>query len=222
MDGMRKPKEAAPRERVLSDDEIRQLWTVLPSALPRSKTCQRIIKLCLLTGQRVGEVAGMRVAELDIQKHLWTLPGDRTKNKHAHSVPLSYTAVEIIEDAIADGGGSDFVFPNEAADGPFDVRAVAHTIRRAKDRIGLAAWTPHDLRRTAATGMARLGVSPIVIGNVLNHRTVSKAGVTLSVYAHYDYAKEKREALDLWADRIAAVVGEGATAEIVNLDGARA
>ena len=57
--------------------------------------------------------------------------------------------------------------------------------------------------------MAELGVSPIVLGHVINHRSVTRAGVTLAVYQQYDYAKEKRQALDLWADRLKAIVGEG-------------
>ena len=68
----------------------------------------------------------------------------------------------------------------------------------------------HDLRRTAVTNMAKLGVSPIVLGHVINHVSVTKAGVTLSVYSHYDYAKEKREALELWAAHLNAIVEGGA------------
>ena len=67
-------------------------------------------------------------------------------------------------------------------------------------------WTAHDLRRTALTGMARLGVSPIVIANVANHRSVSKAGVTLGVYIQHDYDDEKRDALSQWASRLQSIV----------------
>jgi integrase len=67
-------------------------------------------------------------------------------------------------------------------------------------------WTAHDLRRSALTGMARLGVSPIVIANVANHRSVSKAGVTLGIYIQYEYEKEKRQAIELWADRLKGIV----------------
>lgn len=101
MEGMRKPREAKPRERILDDDELRSLWNVLPKALPRSKACQRIIKLCLLMGQRVGEVSGMGGHELNLDARFWTIPGARTKNKHKHIVPLPDLAVEIIKDAMA-------------------------------------------------------------------------------------------------------------------------
>ena len=88
--------------------------------------------------------------------------------------------------------------------------AVARTILRANqtDRFGIAPWSAHDLRRTALTGMARLGVAPIVLGHVANHRTTTRAGVTLAVYSQYTYDKEKRAALDLWAERLAAIVGK--------------
>jgi integrase len=92
--GMRKPGEAKPRERTLSDEEIRLLWRALPEALPRSKAVQRIIKLCLLTAQRVGEVSGMSTDELDLHQQLWTIPGARTKNKHKHIIPITDLALE--------------------------------------------------------------------------------------------------------------------------------
>jgi integrase len=205
-EGMRKPGEAKTRERVLSDDEICLLWVVLPEAVHRSKAVQNIIKLCLVTAQRVGEVAGMHRDELDLKRGLWTIPGTRTKNKHKHIVPLSAFAIELLKGADA----GEWIFPNGNGDGPLPGHAVAKTITKAQYRFGLAHWTAHDLRRTAVSNMAALGVKPIVLGHVINHRSVTKAGVTLSVYQHYDYAKEKEEALSLWADRLAAIVQDGA------------
>jgi integrase len=206
--GMRKPAESTPRNRVLSDDEIRTLWIGLPEALARSEQCQRIIKLCLVTGQRVGEVAGMLRSELDLKAREWRLPASRTKNACPHVVPLSALAAEIIEtDA---GAKSDPIFP--CGKGSLPPVAVARTILRASNanRFGIASWSAHDLRRTALTQMARLGVAPIVLGHVANHRTTTRAGVTLAVYSHYAYDKEKRAALEQWAERLAAIVGLGA------------
>jgi integrase len=190
----------------LSDDEIKRLWHGLPKALSKSVQCQRIIKLCLATAQRVGEVAGMTRAELDLNAREWRLPGARTKNASAHTVPLSDLALSIIEEAITDAGKSTHIFP--CGKGSLSPVAVARTILRANDteRFGIAAWSAHDLRRTALTGMARLGVAPIVLGHVANHRTTTRAGVTLAVYSQYTYDKEKRAALDLWAERLAAIV----------------
>jgi integrase len=215
IDGMKKPATSKPRERVLTDDEVRELWERLPTALAKTPTSQRIIKLCLITAQRVGEVTGMRQAELDLKHALWSLPGSRTKNGHSHAVPLSPTAIRIIKEALANAGDGPFVFPsNGSVNGAVPSRSIAKTLGLAKGRLGLTPFTPHDLRRTALTGMAKLGVAPIVIGHVANHRTTTKAGMTLSVYVHHAYEKEKREALELWAERLQGIV-EGGSAKVV-------
>jgi integrase len=212
MEGMRRPATPTIRERVLTNEEVRALWTSLPKALARSRSCQRIVKLCLVTGQRVGEVSGMTRAELDLKAALWTLPGSRTKNGAAHTVPLSDLALEIIQEALSEAGKSSVVFPVEA--GALPPRVVARTIGRAQEataeypagRFGIAHWTAHDLRRTALTGMARLGVAPIVLGHVANHLTTTKAGVTLAVYTRHTYDEEKRRALDLWSHCLSGIV----------------
>jgi integrase len=87
------------------------------------------------------------------------------------------------------------------------LRANEKTKDKPLGRFGIASWSAHDLRRTALTGMARLGVAPIVLGHVANHRTTTRAGVTLAVYSQYTYDKEKRAALDLWGSRLAEIVG---------------
>jgi integrase len=89
----------------------------------------------------------------------------------------------------------------------FPIRA--NSISQAVNGAQLG-WTAHDLRRTALTKMAELGVAPIVLGHIANHRTTTKAGMTLGVYVHHAYEKEKREALELWADRLQGIVSGGA------------
>ena len=182
VEGMRKPAGNPARERTLSDAEIAKLWNGLDTALPKSKTVANIIRLLLLAGQRVGEVAGIQPGELDAKKRLWTIPGSRSKNGRPNLVPMTTEALEIAK-LIASG-------PKITG------HAVAHTIRLAQDRFGLPHWTAHDLRRTVVTSMAELGVQPIVLGAIINHISVTRAGVTLGVYQHYDYAREKRAALD--------------------------
>lgn len=214
LDGMSKPAESTSSNRVLSDDEIRTLWLGLPKALARSEQCQQIVKLCLVTAQRVGEVAGMRRSEIDLKAKEWRLPGERTKNAHSHVVPLSDMAIEIVKAALESASDADFVFP--CGEGSLSPVAVARTILRANEiaeerplgRFGIASWSAHDLRRTALTGMARLGVAPIVLGHVANHRTTTRAGVTLAVYSQYTYDREKRAALDAWAERLEAIIGK--------------
>jgi integrase len=150
IEGMTKPAGGKPRERILTDSEIATLWSVLPSALPRSRQCQDIIRLCLITAQRVGEVAGMTRDELDLKAREWRLPASRVKNKHAHTVPLTDMAVTVIKGAMADAPGSDFIFPCGA--GHLSGAAVARTIVRAHetDRLGrpLAAYLHENVHYT--------------------------------------------------------------------------
>ncbi|MFC5387572.1 tyrosine-type recombinase/integrase [Aquamicrobium segne] len=221
VEGMKKPTETTERDRVLSADEIRILWASLDQA-EMWKATRRVIRLCLVTGQRVGEVSGMAVAELDLSKAVWTIPAARAKNGREHSVPLSDMAIAIIREqmaavaALAERKGyppSPHVFPGVRTTGSLTAAAVAQAIgkhRKNKTLPGIADWTCHDLRRTAATHMEEIGISPFVIGHVLNHVSATKASITSRVYARYDYGKEKREALDLWADRLAGIIeGKG-------------
>jgi integrase len=203
IDGMPGPAASKPRQRTLMDREIRQLWDRLPEL---KNGVAQVIKFCLVTGQRVGEVAGLTKSELDLDRGVWNIPGARTKNGHPHSVPLSSMALEII---------------NEVGQG-FGVSRghVSDTIRDYQERVGIAQWTAHDLRRTALTKMAELGVAPIILGHVANHRTTTKAGITLGVYVQHQYEREKREALELWADRLQAII-EGGGAEVVAIGGKR-
>jgi integrase len=210
--GMDAPSPARSRDRVLSDAEIKQLWNVLPTALPRQADCQRVLKLCLVTGQRVGEVAGMRRDELDLDTRTWSLAGARTKNGHPHQVPLSDLAMSIIEEALAGAGHRPRLFALLPV-------AVTRFVERAD--FGIPHWTPHDLRRTCLSKMAALGVEPVVLGHVANHRSATRAGITLSVYVKHSYDAEKRRALALWADRIAAIVG-GTDADVVPMRGRHA
>jgi integrase len=216
LDGMPKPAESTPSNRVLSQDEIGTLWRGLPKSLARSKDCQRIIKLCLLTAQRSGEVAGMVPAELDLKAREWRLPAARTKNGHPHVVPLSDLAIKIIKDAIeAAGEGKPLFGLSSEVVARAILRANEISEERPRGRFNIAPWSAHDLRRTALTEMARLGVAPIVLGYVANHRTTTRAGVTLSVYSQYTYDAEKRAALELWADRLTAIVGKEDAAKVV-------
>jgi integrase len=210
--GMDAPSPERSRDRILSDAEIKHLWNVLPTALSKQVDCQRVLRLCLITGQRVGEVAGMRRDELDLGARTWALPGARTKNGHPHSVPLSGLAMGIIEEALADVGDRPRLFALPPV-------AVARFVERVD--FGIPHWTPHDLRRSALTGMAALGVEPVVLGHVANHRTATRAGITLSVYVKHSYDGEKRRALDLWADRLAAIVG-GRGGDVVPMRGKHA
>jgi integrase len=184
-----------PRRRLLEADEIRTLWHEWSLMLPASVAVA--LKLALVTGQRIGEVTGMTDDELELDRCVWTIPAERSKNDHAHEVPLSSTAMELI--GHRGHGSHSRVFPSELGHLP-------QTIYRFRQRFSVQDWSPHDLRRTFASHLAGLGIAPHVIGHCLNHRTTTKAGITNAVYNQYSYAREKRQALELWADHLQAII----------------
>ncbi|RYG98218.1 MAG: site-specific integrase [Alphaproteobacteria bacterium] len=197
---VRAPSLEISRDRVLSDDEIKAIWK---ATLSYSGPYGRIVRLLLLTAQRREEVAGLRWAEVDFKNCVWTLRASRTKSARLHVVPLSEQALFGIC-SVSHAG--PMLFASQAdpgGDRPFSGWNRAK-LRLDKDS-GVADWRLHDLRRTAATGMARLGVSPPVIERVLNHAT-SSAGPLAAVYQRYDYAKEKRDALISWAAEVMKLV----------------
>jgi len=210
IDGLKGPSTSKPRTRVLTDAETKAVWHSLYKLRP---DVGRVVRFCLATGQRVGEVVGLSPTELDLDRGVWRIPAARSKNGHPHSVPLTELALTIISEAIthnteaAERRRSHLM---QNGDPIFGVsrNAVSDIIWRYGQTNG-ERWTAHDLRRTALTGMAQLGVSPIVIANVANHRSVSKAGVTLGIYIQHGYEREKRDALELWANRLEAIVSGG-------------
>lgn len=206
MSGMDAPSQSVPRERVLSDDEIRSVW----ASPTKSQELQMILRLCLATGQRVGEVCGMRRDEIDMKARIWNLPGSRTKNGVPHALPLNDLAMSIIRSTLAATEGQ-FMFPGGEAS--LHPGAVAKLLWR--HQCGLPRWSAHDLRRSVLTNLAKLGVAPIVIAHVANHQSVARAGVTFAHYVRHGYEREMREALDLWADRLEAIVSGKVAADVV-------
>jgi len=189
-----------PRERVLSDAEIQIVWKELDEA-PMTRGLKLAIKLALVTGQRIGMVEGMAKAELDFapSNPIWTVPGSRTKNRELTRVPLSPLALRLIAEALAMVGKGDYVFPSPVGQGPITGHAATRAMSRSRAHITVSDFRIHDLRRTCATGMARLGVNPHTIALVLDHISTTKASVTSAVYVKYSFDKEKRQALETWA-----------------------
>lgn len=185
------PAKANSRERVLTDDE---LAAILAATIAQGWPFGPIVQLLALTAQRRGEVVGMRWKELDLDAKLWTIPASRTKNHRSHTVPLTATAVSIIE--ALPRFSSPFVFP---ARGKPDRAYVGYSKgKRELDALaGQHGWTLHDLRRTAATGMARAGIQPHVVERVLNHVSGTFGGVA-GVYNRFAYLDEMRVALSAW------------------------
>ncbi|MCC0805952.1 tyrosine-type recombinase/integrase [Methylobacterium sp. W2] len=189
--GTNPPGVEVRRDRVLNERELADVW----GACPPTTHFGRIIRLLILTGQRRDEVAGMTWGEIDFQGALWRLPAARSKNGIAHDVPLSKPALDIVADA-PQREGRALVFGDGA--GPFSGFSKAK-VRLDKTLDINEPWRIHDLRRTAATGMADLGALPHVVEAVLNHVSGSRAGVA-GIYNRATYAAEKRAALDLWAE----------------------
>jgi len=201
-----KPLAESKRTRILSDAELRLVWR---AAEIEGFPFGDIVRLLILTAQRRGEVAGLVRPEIDVRAKAWILPPERTKNGLPHLVPLSTTAVAIIsgapkivdEDHLYGLGGRTPFSGFSRGKARLDER-IAKLAKeedpRAKD---MPEWNLHDLRRTVATGMARLGVLPHVVEAVLNHVSGSKAGVA-GIYNLWTYEHEKREALELWSRHV--------------------
>jgi integrase len=204
-----RPAEEKSRDRVLDDRELRKVWN---AAGELGHPHAGIVKLLILTGQRRNEIAGLRWSEVDLEERALHLPAARTKNGRPHDVPLSAGALAII-------AGLPRLIDAEHV---FTVRRKAivnfsHMKERLDAASGVTGWTLHDLRRTVASGLQRLGVRLEVTEAVLNHRSGSTAGI-VGVYQRHDYAAEKRDALARWADCVDAVVS-GKKANVVTLRG---
>jgi integrase len=215
-DNMACPAESRPRERTLSPEETHTFWHNLHKAF-EDVALQRILKLQLVLGQRVGEVAGMAKAEIDLERRLWTIPAHRTKNKHEHKLPLPPLAVEIIREALKDAGDSIFVFPNPKTGIAYPSSAVSIAVVGAYKKIGIGHFTSHDLRRTCADSMDALGVIDTIIGRVLNHRSIFKATVTQRHYITRSYEREMREALELWDARLRGIIEGNEIVDVISI-----
>lgn len=229
MVGVDVPVEEQPRTRVLSDEEIQRLWSLLSAPSPCgfqrdgkpmvahfAPSTAIAIKLALVTAQRRAEVAGMRKDELRLEEATWSIQGERSKNDEQHLVPLSPLALDLIRKALAlqseeERMDSPYVFPSprdpEASIAP---NALTHAAREIYPAARVVDATIHDLRRTAATIMAseRLSVPPFVVSKVLGHKSDygGAAGVTMRSYNLYQYTAEKRKALTDWGGLLARIV----------------
>jgi integrase len=195
-------REERPRERVLTDAELRLVWRALTD-----NQYSTIIRLLFLTGQRVSEITGLRWSEIDLHRGVISLPGDRTKNGRPHEIPMAATVRSLLE-AQPRGNGRDLVFGEGA--GPFSglsrcKAALDEDIAKLRGGKPLPAWVHHDLRRSAVSGLARLGVSLPIIEKIVNHVSGSFAGI-VGIYQRHDFAGEKRKALELWDQHIAGLV----------------
>jgi integrase len=219
MDGMEAPPTPPSRDRVLSDDELRLAWKATAKL---NAPFGPLYRLLIITGQRRDEVAGLDWSELDRPSAVWRLPKERAKNGKASDIPLSTLAVAELDRLAGVAGAGEatrkwprrglvFTTTRETAVSGFSRAkrrwdaALAQLAADERDEpieaISIPRWTIHDLRRTLATGLQRLGVRFEVTEAVLNHVSGARSGVA-GVYQRYAWANEKRAALDAWATHV--------------------
>jgi integrase len=198
-DGIDPPSPKKSGKRVLSDDELRLTWIAAEKMGPPFGP---MVQVLILTGQRRSEVAEMERGELDLRGRLWSLPPARAKNNRAHTVPLAQQVIAIIERVPRIGSRFVFTTNGEVAASDFGKRKRKLDALLPKD---MAPWCLHDLRRTVASGMAKLGVSLPVVEKVLNHISGSFSGI-VAVYQQHDFAEEKRAALEAWATHVESLI----------------
>jgi integrase len=197
------------RKRVLADKELRTFWRGIVLS-PVSEQVGLALRLALLAGARASEISGALKSEFhDLDKPTqaaWLIPGDRTKNKRDHLIPLCRLALETVRAAFElSGDDTEFLFPARYNNGkPLD----GHALTTAMARF-CGDWkeppSPHDLRRTLNTRLAMLGIAKEIRDRALNHIT-SLRDPESRHYNLYEFQREKREALDKWGKELAAII----------------
>jgi len=203
--GIRAPASIPSRDRVLSDDELAQIWK---GSAEYGYPYGSLVRLLILTAQRRGEVVGMRWSEIDFDKRIWSIPAERTKSNRAHSVPLSKLAIDIL--LSLPRWKTDLVFPGQGEEG----RTLSgfSKFKRRLDAVALVeGWTLHDLRRSAATALARSGTPPHVVEKILNHSEA--LGGVAGIYNRFAYTEEMRSALEFYAEHLRALMNQSSLTE---------
>jgi integrase len=187
--GTRAPTREQARDRVLNEAEI---VDVLNACAADSYPYRQFVPLLLATAQRRGEVSRMLWSDVDLEAKVWVIPSSLSKNGKAHVVPLSEYALGLLRE-IPRFPDCEIVFSTTRR---APISGFSKAIRHIHARSGTSEWRFHDLRRTAASGMAKLGAAPHVIEKVLNH--ISGMSPLAATYNRYAYDAERREALEAW------------------------
>ncbi len=197
--GIRPRASEMPCDRSLSTDEIRSLWIGL-SSCPISQPMASLLKFKLLTGKRTRELTLARWENID--GDWWTAPPSTTKTGQPHRFPISPLLRAEIAALKSYIGPADHLFPSPAGDRPIRIDSVSRAVARIRRSIDLPHWTAKDLRRTVATQMGELGISPDILRRVLNHADNS----VTAIYNRYDYAEEIRAAVLTWHTSLSRIV----------------
>jgi len=203
--------------RLLSDDEIRVFWRGIVVS-PISRPVGLALRLALLTAARASEIAGARKDEFQNldqpEQAVWLVPSERAKNRMTHLIPLAPLAIETVKNAIELSGHSEFVFPTRLnRDGPIDRHTLTVAmVRFAKSLKAPTAktWqqeipTPHDLRRTVSTRLARMGIAKEIRDRALNH-IASLRDPESRHYNLHEFQSEKRDAFSRWAAELEGII----------------
>jgi integrase len=205
--GLRAYDPGHPRDRVLSIEEIVKFWRWLEES-SLSTTTADILRLQLLTGARVGEVAGMQVEEIDKAEWLWRLPGSRSKNGKERTTPLVGMARAIIETRLA-GFRHGPLFPSERGAAMTSSLVGQHLWSR-RGQLPIAHFSSHDLRRTAVTHMAKLGLSLDIVAAVIGHEPGGKdVRILVKHYLRDEFVERKTLALKTWDEHLRGIIAGG-------------
>lgn len=192
-----------PRTRVLSENEVAIFWRRIKDT-NISIPVQLALKLLLVTGQRRGEITRSAWRDVDFTNRIWKIPAENSKSKREHEVPLSHLALQIFSELEKHSFNSPWVLPSFSKIHHYHLEenTLSRAVTRNLDKIGIAKWTPHDLRRTFVTQLNELGVSPYVVEKLVNHRL---QGI-MAVYNHANYWTQQVNAMDTWSEHLSSLI----------------
>ena len=210
-DGVKPVTKENQCDRVLSEEEIKILWLALSQEVDKDNPLQHdlhmslettlVLKLQLVTGQRKGEIVSAEWDEIDLIAGWWTIPASKAKNNQTHRVPLSSLALELLAEIKILSNHSRYLFPAKFKNTHITDGSIDNAVNRSTFS-NIKPWTPHDLRRTAASHMTSIGIPRFVVGKILNH---SEQSIT-AVYDRHSYDAEKRQALEAWAQQLQRII----------------
>ena len=220
-DSIDKPEgtDSKPVNRALSADEIKAFWKLLddnPTDMMQGTAA--IFKVLLLTGQRVEQTSRMQWSHLDLNAGTWEIPPDETKTGKrsgvGHIVPLTPMAAEIIQ-SMPKFEGEQFVFPGRYGGKPFSISGISNPLQKMLRESEIEHFTARDLRRTFTTHLSRLGVLAEIRNRIQDHAIAGD--VESKHYNRFDYADQKRSALEKWEREIKRIIKEPTTSNVVNI-----